>query len=66
MHLPPNPSSVEEALNGPDADKWIEAINSELQNFDDRHTFAEALQTGRGMKSKLILKYIYKMICQLS
>ena len=31
-----------------------------MQNFNDRHTFAEAPQTGRGMKTKLILKYMYK------
>ena len=27
VHLTPNPSVVEEALNGPNSDKWIEAIN---------------------------------------
>ena len=58
--LPPNPASVQEALAGPDRVHWLKAINDELQNFDDRHTFAEAPQTGRAMKTKMILKYMYK------
>ena len=47
VSLPPNPKSVEDALNSPDGNKWKEAIENELQNFDDRHTFADAPQTGR-------------------
>jgi hypothetical protein len=58
--LPPNPASVKEALAGPDREHWLKAINNELQNFDDRHTFAEASQVGRAMKTKFILKYMYK------
>jgi hypothetical protein len=59
VKLPQNPSSVEQALANPEADKWREAMIKELQNFDDRSVFSEAEQEGRAMKTKWILKYAY-------
>lgn len=57
--LPPNPKSVDEALSGPDRDKWEAAIQKELSQFELRNTFGYAEQTGQGMKTKLILYYKY-------
>jgi hypothetical protein len=59
VKLPQNPSSVEQALASPEADKWREAMIKELQNFDDRSVFSAAEQEGRAMKTKWILKYAY-------
>lgn len=52
--------SVEEVLAGPDGHLWQEAIDKEWQAFVDRNTFGPAAQEGRAMKTKLILKYVYK------
>jgi hypothetical protein len=57
--LPADPVSVEEALKGPEREHWVNAINSELKNFDERNIFTTAPQEGRAMKTKLILKYSY-------
>jgi len=57
--LPPNPKSVDEALEGEHGDLWRAAITKELDQFRDRQTFGEAEQSGRGMKTKLILYYKY-------
>ena len=59
IQLPPNPKSVEEALAGPDSAKWRTAITKECDQFRSRSIWGEAEQTGRGMKTKLILKYQY-------
>lgn len=57
--LPQNPKSLQEALNGPDRVKWIDAITAELRNLEDYGCFGAAPQNGRGMKMKLILIYKY-------
>lgn len=59
LALPPNPKSVDEALAGPDAAKWEAAIAKEVSQFKTRDTFGPAEQSGRGMKTKLILYYKY-------
>jgi hypothetical protein len=59
LALPRNPDSLQEALNSKEADKWRAAIDNEMEQFKLRNTFAPAEQYGRGMKTKLILKYAY-------
>ncbi len=59
VRLPKDPTDVDEALAGPEGDNWREAIRKEFNNFDVRSVFGEAPQTGRAMKTKLILKYAY-------
>ena len=59
IELPPNPKSVDEALSGKYRDLWIEAIEKELAQFDDRKIFSPAPSNGRAMKSKIILIYKY-------
>ena len=56
LSLPPTPKSTEEALKGPDKEKWIEAITKELQQMDDMNMFGEAPQEGRAMKTKLVYR----------
>lgn len=58
--LPPVPRSVEEALAGPDADLWREALKKELRSFEDRNVFVEAPQEGRAMRTKIILRTMYR------
>lgn len=58
--LPDVPRTVEEALEGPDSEKWHEAILKELSSFDDRGVFMEAAQVGRAMKTKMILRTSYR------
>jgi hypothetical protein len=55
--LPENPKDVASALKLPDGELWREAITKELSAFEDRGIWGEAEQRGRGMKTKLILKY---------
>jgi len=57
--LPPNPTTVDEALSGPHAALWEAAITKELDQFRLRTTFGPAEQSGQGMKTKLILYYKY-------
>jgi hypothetical protein len=57
--LPPNPKNIDEALQGLHADLWEAAITKELEQFRLRNTFGPADQSGRGMKTKLILYYKY-------
>ena len=57
--LPPDPKNMEEALSSPMREQWLDAIEKELKNFDDRGTFEPAPQTGRAMKTKMIFKYHY-------
>lgn len=57
--LPPDPKSLQEALNGPDRLKWIMAILEELEQMEEYGVFGPAEQTGRGMKMKLVLKVKY-------
>ena len=57
--LPKDPVSLDEAMNGPHGEEWRAAIQKEFDNFDVRNTFGEAAQTGRAMKTKLILKYMF-------
>jgi hypothetical protein len=49
-------TSIQGALNGPDGDKWREAIAKEVKAFHDHNTFGPADQVGRAMRTKLILK----------
>lgn len=55
--LPKDPKNIDEAMSMPDAEQWREAIAKELDAFVSRDIWAPAEQTGRGMKTKLILKY---------
>ena len=59
LALPKNPNNLKEAMSSNEADKWKEAIDNEMSQFQLRNTFAPAEQHGRGMKTKLILKYAY-------
>jgi hypothetical protein len=55
LRLPPVPKNLEGALASPDRDKWIEAINAEINQLVERGTFEYAGHEGPGAKSKLIL-----------
>jgi hypothetical protein len=62
LALPPNPKNVEEAVSSsnPHREQWLDAIQKELRQMDDRKSFEEAEhQTGRGMKTKMILRVSY-------
>jgi hypothetical protein len=60
--LPPVPASVEEALNGPDKEQWKEAINKELKQLDKHEVLKWTdQQSGRGMKTKMVLQTKYDM-----
>jgi hypothetical protein len=60
ISLPPDPKSIAEALAGPDREEWIKSIEKEMQVFRDRRIFGKASQNGRAMKSKMILRYMFK------
>ena len=53
ISLPSDPKSIEEALAGPHKVEWFNAIR-------DRKIFRKAPQYGRAMKSKIILRYMFK------
>jgi histone deacetylase 1/2 len=55
--LPENPRSLEEALQLPDGEEWRRAVQKEIEAFEVRGTWGPAEQSGRAMKTKLILKY---------
>ena len=60
--LPPNPLSVDDAINGPDGELWKIAIDEEVMGFLTRNLweFAEDERKGdRTMKTKFILTYKY-------
>ena len=57
--LSSNPKNIKEALLGPYAELWRQAIIDELTQFDNRNIFGPAVQYGRAMGTKLILKYAY-------
>ena len=58
--LPPNPSNIDEALAGPDGEKWRKAISDEWYAFELRKIWKRAAeQFGRAMKTKLLLIYKY-------
>jgi hypothetical protein len=59
LALPVVPSSLEEALRGPDRENWIKAVDAELKQLVDRRTFEYAGEAGPGAKSKLILSVKY-------
>lgn len=59
LALPPNPKSIDDALNGPDGQKWYEAIVKEIDQFRVRNLWKSAKQEGRAMKTKMILIYKY-------
>ncbi len=50
---------LEEPLAGPERLEWIKAIIAELENFDSRAIIMSASQTGKAMKTKMVLKYAY-------
>ena len=55
IKLPKPPSSPEEAMNGPDEDKWIPVIMQEFQEMDDKGVMEFAKdQSEHGMKTKLV------------
>jgi hypothetical protein len=58
--LPPSPDSIEEALSGADSKLWHAAIIKELETMERLKVMEPAeVQTGHGMKMKLILKTAY-------
>ena len=57
--LPTCPRDVDEAMAGPYAKQWEEAILKELEQFDSRHTLGDAEQHGRALKTKMVLSYTY-------
>jgi hypothetical protein len=58
--LPPTPANVDEALSGPDKDKWMQAILNELDVMDKLGVLEIAEeQYGHGMKMKMLLKCAY-------
>ena len=60
IKLPKPPSSPEEAMNGPDKDKWIPVIMQEFKQMDDKGVMEVAKdQSGHGMKTKLVLTITY-------
>ena len=60
IKLPKPPSSPEEAMNGPDKDKWIPVIMQEFQQMDNKGVMEIAKdQSGHGMKTKLVLTITY-------
>jgi hypothetical protein len=60
IKLPKPPSSPEEAMNGPDKDKWIPVIMKEFKQMDDKGVMEIAKdQSGHGMKTKVVLTITY-------
>ena len=57
--LPPNPKNVDEALSGPDKSKWAAAMDKEVDSFMSRNLWGCAKQSGRAMKTKWVLIYMY-------
>jgi hypothetical protein len=44
----PEPKTVREALSGPDSDKWLSSMESEIKNIESKGTWIEAsLPEGR-------------------
>jgi hypothetical protein len=60
LALPPDPTSLQEALSLPDGPLWKEAFDKEVAQLKDKGTFGEAPQSGHGMKTKIIFKYSFK------
>ena len=60
ISLPSDPKNIAEALAGPHRDEWLKAIQKEIQVFRDRKIFRKAPQHDRAMKSKIILRYMFK------
>ena len=60
ISLPSDPKNTEEALAGPHREEWLKAIQKEIEVFRDRKIFRMAPQHGRAMKSKIILRYMFK------
>ena len=55
--MPPTPSSVEEALSGPDAKHWIKAINDEKLAIINHSTYENAPSyKGKTVKSKIAFR----------
>ena len=50
------PTSLQEALEGSEGPMWRAALETEINNFKLRNVFAKAEQSGRAMKTKLILR----------
>lgn len=49
-------TSLTEALNGPEGEEWAKALKSEKDNFGIREIFGDAPQTGKAMRTKIILR----------
>ena len=55
---PNTPKNLQEALESPEKEFWIEAILKELGELDDRGVFEEVEdQEGPGMKSNMFYKF---------
>jgi hypothetical protein len=55
--LPPDPTSVEQALGQWDKVEWGVAIDDEIANFRSREIVRKAAQEGKALKTKIVLKY---------
>ncbi|CAM9991414.1 unnamed protein product, partial [Choristocarpus tenellus] len=58
---PEEPSTTKEALNGPDADQWQEAMEKEMAGLWQKGTFSDkALPQGRkAIKTRFVFKIKY-------
>ena len=56
ISLPSDPKSIEWF----NEEEWFNAIQKEAQIFRDRKIFRKAPQHGRAMKSKIVLRYMFK------
>jgi hypothetical protein len=59
ISLPSDPKNMADALAGPHEEEWLKVIQKEVQIFGDKEIFRRALQHGRAMKSKIILRYMF-------
>ncbi len=64
--LPPDPPTLSAARAQDDGPLWEIAAEKEFENFRSRGIIKNAMeQTGRAMKTKLVLKYAYTNDYQL-
>ena len=54
------PRSYQDALNRPDKDKWIEAINLEVASLQSKGTWVE-VDTKQAIKKPITAKWVFKI-----
>ena len=52
----PEPKTFEEALSGPHAIQWLEAVTTEWENLQGQRTFEKADPSGRAMTARFVFK----------